>query len=463
MFFPVLFALIAGLFLLIKLPLSMVSLSDTNVYIEMAHHLLQGKLLYKDMFLTNMPFFPYLSVVYLQLTRGNLSLFYCTAVFEALATSIIIYLSLQQKGRPRSIAVMCASSYLFSMIVLATSDHQTGIFFASLMAALGYYLYQRKQYAFSGIALGLMFVTKGYMMPIIAVMFLYDIYKRRQQSWLFIVAGMATIFIVLLPTLIYARGELWNDIFGYTLHRPTGLDKWNILRFFFLYQWLYVVAMVVTFVRYRKNILLAGLLFGGICFILLYQDVYFFYLNLLMPFLSLALGDSIELLAQKLGRMNGLLVATLLITVSMLFSYKVYIDSISRIGKVQRLNEITAAIQKNHPQRLFGAVELTPTLSYLTNVPLLDDIIDTNESLFTRNVYDLSKIKKDLYATRTMVVTLGVNREMQLSDGQMKQVTLEVIPTIYKPLELEKKCKLVLSKPVFAEGIVNRINLWKCY
>jgi hypothetical protein len=211
MIFPILFGLLIVAFLLLKLPLSQISLSDTNVYISMADHILHGKLLYKDMFLTNLPFFPYLSVLYLSLTRFHLAFFYSTVLVEAILTAILIYLSISIHKGPRSTPLIAAASYLFSMVVLATTDHQTGIFFASLMAMTAYYAYHKKKYSGAGIALGLMFVTKGYMLPVIIAFFAYDVYQRKHKSWNLIIPTVITVFVVLLPSLLFASSAIVSN------------------------------------------------------------------------------------------------------------------------------------------------------------------------------------------------------------------------------------------------------------
>lgn len=462
MIFPIIFGLLVIIFLLIKIPVTSVSLSDTNVYISMAEHLMQGKLLYKDMFLTNLPFFPYLSVVYLSITQ-NLTWFYGTVLIEAVATAIIIYFTVKTPKRPASIPVMAAAAYLFSMIVLATTDHQTGIFFASLTASLAYFWYTRKKFVLAGIALGLMFVTKGYMLPILGAFFIYDIYIRRKESWTLIIPALSVIFVVLLPTLLFARNEMIDNIFGYTLNRPVGLDKRNIFTFFVVNQWLFCGAIIYAWIRFQKNVLIALCLLFGVIFLLLYQDIYFFYLNLLVPFACIALADGVVFLNKKIGRLNGLLVATLFISFSMLLNYKTYAENLAPLQKIKQYEKIVTTVTAAKPEYLFGAVEIVPALSYSTKVPLLNGIIDTNESIFARKVYDITQIKKDIYAHKTLVVTMGVDRDLMLETGEKTHVVLPVIPELFKQLEIEKKCTKLLSQPVVAEGLTNRINLWKCY
>jgi hypothetical protein len=50
-----------------------------------------------------------------------------------------------------------------------------------------------------------------------------------------------------------------------------------------------------------------------------------------------------------------------------------------------------------------------------------------------------------------------------MNTGEKQHVVLPVIPQLFTKLEIEKKCKKILSQPVIAEGLTNRINVWKCF
>lgn len=463
MFFPIFFIISVICFLLLKIPGVTIRLSDTNIYIQMAQHILQGKLLYKDIFLTNLPFFPYLSTMYWVLVGKDPLWFYRTAALEAVLTALLIYLITSGKNLPRSIPVMAAISYLFSFIVLATSDHQTGIFFASLMATLSYFLYQREKYILSGVTLALMVATKGYFLPIAAAFIFYDFWKRRRLNWKLVAAATLTLLIILLPTLLTAPSSFIANIFGYTIFRPSGLEKGPLFSFFFLHDWLLAGMLFFCLFNFKRSPLLGLIIAFGSAFLLIFQDIYLFYINLLVPFLCIALADAIPLFMKKVGRLNGILVATLILSLALILNLRTYFQQYREIQRVKHIERIVAVIQKEKPQVLFGTPELTPILSYLTDIPLMNDVIDTNANLFIRHIYSLDQFGKDIFKQKTMVVTLGADNTVHRRDGAQERIYDPITSSTFQQLPLEKKCKIVLSQPVYADGIVNRINIWKCY
>ncbi len=95
-----------------------VRLSDTNIYFYTGYQILQGKILYKDIFFTNLPLLPYLSSLYFLLTGGNITLFFLTPIIEVSAVGFLIYSIAYKQHKSQSIAIFSSLIYLFSFIVL---------------------------------------------------------------------------------------------------------------------------------------------------------------------------------------------------------------------------------------------------------------------------------------------------------------------------------------------------------
>src|SRR4051794_16257865 len=95
----VIFILSAVSLLTFKLANLDLRLSDSNFYFYTGYLLSQGKLLYKDIFFTNLPLYPNISTLYFWLTGKSIQAFYFTAVLEATVTGAIIYLILKQKNK----------------------------------------------------------------------------------------------------------------------------------------------------------------------------------------------------------------------------------------------------------------------------------------------------------------------------------------------------------------------------
>ena len=59
-------------FLIIKIASNGIRLSDTNIYFNIAYQISQGKILYKDIFFSNFPFFSYASSFYYFLSSRSI-------------------------------------------------------------------------------------------------------------------------------------------------------------------------------------------------------------------------------------------------------------------------------------------------------------------------------------------------------------------------------------------------------
>ena len=119
-------------FFVIKLTTFGVHLSDTNVYFYTAYQMIHGKILYKDIFFTDFPLFPYISSLYFLITNGNIQAFYLTPVIETIVGSFLIFYFSFSKTKSYLIATLSQIIYLFSFIILSTTDHQTGVFIGSV-------------------------------------------------------------------------------------------------------------------------------------------------------------------------------------------------------------------------------------------------------------------------------------------------------------------------------------------
>ena len=153
-------------FLIIKIVNNSIRLSDTNIYFNIAHQIVNGKLLYQDIFFSNFPVFAYLSSFYFLITGKNIELFYFTSSIEVTIITVLIYFITYRKTKDYIISILSSSLYIFSLMVLSTSDHQTGVFTAVLFAVLSYLFLQERKIVLSGIFIALSIFTKAYFFPI---------------------------------------------------------------------------------------------------------------------------------------------------------------------------------------------------------------------------------------------------------------------------------------------------------
>lgn len=443
------------LFLILKSSNLSVKISDTNIYWYTAYKLTQGELLYKDIFFTNLPLFPYLSAIYFFLVGKQLTFYYLTSAIEVSVTAFLVFLIAYKQTKKYLYALSSFVLYLFSFLVLATSEHQTGVFAASLFATIGYYFFSEKKYLLSGIFLSISLLTKAYFLPIVATIFLITLLKNAWKDFLRLLIGFTGTTVVLLGSfLLLARNEFINNILTYSLTRTAGLNKTEILWFFITKDFLYFILLLFNLAFIRKNLFFGIFSLFSILFFFGYKDTYYLYLNFLAPFLALSAPSLFEFIEQKFA-MQKMVIPTVIL-ISTLLNLILYFSGFRQLQKISNYTVLTNAIQKNKPAYLYGVNDTTPALAYSTNTALLNNIIDTNPNIFRKKFLDAKKLTKEAISRKTILVAHGAFYP------QLK-VEEYVVDEIFNKELVRKSCKLLESVPVNSEGYINRISLLKCY
>ena len=442
-------------FFIFKLTNLGIRLSDTNIYFYTGYQILQGKILYKDIFFTNFPLLPYLSSLYYLLTAGNLKLFFLTATIEVSVIAFLIYFMVYKKHKDAFLALTSSALYLFSFIILSTSDHQTGVFFASIVSVLSYYFYINKRYVLTGVFIALALLTKVYFIPILLAYLAIFIWEKKIKNlqW-FLIGGVIASLLILLPTLIFAFPDFIKDVFEYSLTRSQGIEKSSIVWFFITHDFPLFALLIFSLVTINKNKFLGLLSIFGIFFFLIYQDIYYLYLNFLIPFLCLSLPEFYKSIQQNFSLQKAI-IPTILIPF-LIYNFVVYNSQFRNLQKLNNYSEIVSAVKKENPDVLYGVNDITPVLSYSTGIPLMNNIIDTNPNIYRKRILDSKKLTTEAIKQKAVIVTHGVD----YPEAGAKE---EVVNEIFDKLLVKKSCKLVKSFPVQTEGVENRLNLLRCY
>ncbi len=442
-------------FLIIKAVNNGVRLSDTNIYFNIAYQIFQGKLLYKDIFFSNFPFFSYVSSFYYMLTGKNIELFYFTSVIEVIVITAFIYLITYKKTEDYLISIVSSFLYIFSLMVLSTSDHQTGVFTASLFAVLSYFFLQEKKILLSGIFIAMSFLTKAYFLPIALSFYIYLVIKKdRKQIVKFSIGFVLAAILILLPFLLLAPKQFFFDIFGFSLIRPIGLSKINIMWFFITKDFPLFVLLLFNMLNIKKNILFGLISILSIIFFFAYQDIYYLYLNFATPFLCISFYELFYFF-KKTFNLQKLVIPTV-ICLFLLSNLLIYVSSYKNLGKLHDINKITKTIIAEKPDFLYGVNDITPALLSLTNIPALENVNDAHEYFFSRKIYDKELLTNKATKSKTIIITHGAN----YPSYNIKQ---DILDNIFVKESIYRSCKNILSVPVISEGDANRINLFKCY
>ncbi len=450
---PIIFLLL--LFFVAKITNLGVRLSDTNIYFDVAYQIFQGKLIYRDFFYANFPFFPYISSLYYFLVGKNIEFFYITSALEVIAVSSLIYYIAYDKTKNALVSFFSSIIYIFSFIVLSTSDHQTGVFTASLFAVLGYLFLHKKNFFLSGLFVSLSFFTKAYFIPIAISFFIYLLLQKNYKHTVrFVIAFIATGLVITLPFLFFAQKEFIDDIFQFSLTRPAGILKSDVAWFFISKDFLLFVILAFNIFNFRKNSFFALISVFSIILFFLFQDVYYLYLNFIVPFLCLSFYEFYIFWTEKLKFQKMIILSV--VTVFVIIGAYNYFSSYRDLQKINGFRKIVQIINNERPNYLYGVNDITPALLNTTKVLPLENVRDAHEYFFSKKILDKEFLTNKAVNSKTIIISHGafypyLNINEQIVDGIFnKQLVL-------------KSCRLLDSIPVKSEGIVNRINLFKCF
>lgn len=444
-------------FILLKITNWGVRLSDTNIYFSIASRVFDGQLPYKDFFFANFPFFIYVSSLYYFLLGKSLNLFYLTSVIEIAIVTFLIYKITYRKTNDYLISLLSSALYIFSFIILTTSDHQTGVSTASLLSVLGFYFIQKNKFFLSGLFAALCVLTKAYFLPV-ALSFVFYLSVKRDWKNLkpFLLGSLLMGFFVLLPFLIQSPKQLITDVFGFSLSRPAGLVKADIIWFFITKDFLLFLILLFNLFNFRKNLFFSFISLFAILFFFYYHDVYYLYLNFLIPFLGLSFYQIHSFIKTQFNPQK--FVVPSIIFIFLALNLFIYITQYRNLQKVENFDQIITIIKKEKPAYLYGINDLTPALISLTKIPALGGVNDAHVDFFTKfKVYDKTVLTNKAIAEKTIVVAHGATYpELNIKEDILDN-------NIFDKETIYKNCKLILSSPVQAEGATNRINLLKCY
>jgi hypothetical protein len=172
------------------------------------------------------------------------------------------------------------------------------------------------------------------------------------------------------------------------------------------------------------------------------------------PFLCLSFYEVYFFLKNKLN-LQGLVIPTIIFILILLNLFD-YLSSYKNLGKIENFDKIISTITSEHPKFLYGVNDITPALIVITKIPALENVNDAHEYFFTRNIYDKNFLTDKAIKTKTIIIAHGA----EYPENNIKE---DILDNIFVKESIYKKCKNILSVPVFAEGDVNRINLFKCY
>jgi len=452
----ILFSAFLILFLVLKIVNMGFKFSDENIYFYMGKIILQGQLPYKDFFFASPP---------IQLIIINLSLLFfgqkiillkLIPIFACAVSGIFIFVILSKKFSSLQ-ALIASTIYLFSFVVLTTSDHFTGIHLTTMFLIISYYFIENEKPFIAGVFSALSCLTRFYAIFAIFGILIYFLIKNKKALLSFII-GYASIFIPVNFVLCFFFKENYvSSVFLYHFLKSTGIPKLNIFKFFIQWDFLIVLfAISSLFLKRRRQILLPFLLsFTTLIFYAFYMDIYYLYLGLIIPFLSILASHFIINICQKISWRKHFILILMILILIMGYNSFFYLKNHTSTSKIEFLDEISEYIKVNslENQTIYGSFEITPLVAMVSGRRITNNYIDTNEKTFLTGLYNINE-RTNLLKGKVKFVILKV-----LIDSNQEIISTEQI--INREFLLNE-CTLVKVYNIEKDYSDNAVVLFDC-
>ncbi len=398
------------IFLTYKLTSLEYRFGDQNAYFYMARAILEGNIPYRDFILADPPLLVYLLSITKKIIGDNVLLFSALPPLFDVLSSFILYIYLTRKKI--SFSFLAPAIYLFSFLILSTSDYVTGLHLVLFLINLAL-LYEKKPKV-AGIFWGLATLIKLYSIPGFMIFFIWSFKNKNRKYFLkLLISYCLTGLAVMLPFLLISPEHVIDQIIVHQFNRPAGIAKLNVFYFFFI-QDFPLIIFGVTGLIWKKNWQILILFLSWILFYLIFKDLYYVYLGILTPWLTIGLINFLEALKNKwhINNMGHKLSISLILLIFMshLPALHFYQTKIKLDGKFIQAKEVSQFVNNLEPALpLYGSHEVAPLIALLTNKPLFNNYLDTNAQIFASGALDKKKVSLETVESGIYLLTKVTN------------------------------------------------------
>lgn len=447
--------LIVFVFLSFKLSTLAVRFGDGNVYIYAAHLLTLGAIPYRDFFVVVPPVLLYFLTPFSLIFRSNLIMYYLIPfIFESIS-AIFIYLILKKLKAP--LAPVSALLYLFCFTIISTTDYLTGVFLVNFLSTAALLSLLNNRYVLSGVIFGLAIMTKFYALPIFAGVVLYLLINRSYKHLIrFCLATFFTCLAIITPFIILAPHQTITDLIIHQLHRPSGLNKFDVLTFFASKEIILLILPIgIFFIRQSQKWLFVLPLTFLAVFFLIFGDLYYLYLASLLPFLVIISSLCLSYLAGVTQLRQTFMIFCLIVLSLMIYQVSDYYSSTALLGRFDNPSEVADYINTLPQLPLYGNHDITPALALITHRPILYNIIDTNPQTFRSGANNIDTLSAQAVQQGTYLIARTINHP----EIQINQIGFE---DYFSQSVFATSCTKLQDFPSIQTEIYNQITIYRC-
>jgi len=242
-------------FFILKIIEMQFKFSDGYTYMYMGKLILDGLLPYKDFFFASPPLQIYISALGKFIIGNKILLLKTIPIFATLGSSFFIF-KFMKKNFGDWQGITASALYLFSFLVLLTTDYFTGIHLTTFFILASVYFIDTDRPVIAGIFASLAMLTRLYAPFPIAGMGLYLLIFKKKQFWKFTATALGIFIVVGIIFEIISQGAYLGQIFFFRLNLISGigLPKFSVFKFFILGDLILVLGSILWIFLTRKKI-----------------------------------------------------------------------------------------------------------------------------------------------------------------------------------------------------------------
>lgn len=439
-------------FLLLKIWLLIPRFGDGFEYLYMAKILWMGVLPYRDYLLVDPPLLELLFSPLMVLVGDQWRLLQLLPAIAEIVTAVVLFLLC--KKEKIIFAWLAPLLYLFSFTVLATSDYLTGVHITNSLILLGIFFRDRPMAA--GFSWGLALTTKLYSIPsLTGQIFELLLEKRLKQALALILISAVVASLVVVPFIIQAPEKSFQQLIIHHLDRTTGIPSISIWTYFLQREWFLIAFGLLGVILWKKLRFTLSFLFTFL-FLLIFHDLYYAYLDLLLPFLvffTLAGLTTLRLIPTLSPHVFPVFFT--LLGFSLVISGGYYFNVVIKEGVFLSFKRVVEEVSQLEKKPLYGSHELVPQIALALDWPILDHISETNAQAFTSGALDLE-------GTSLHVATSDAYLIARVADYPELGVTDQGFEGYFSRRVFDERCRRLQLIPDDPAQTLNAIGIYEC-
>lgn len=449
-----------GLFAVVKLWFLAPRFSDGNAYLYMAKLVADGAVPYRDFFYASPPLIVYAAAWVGTIGGFSWRIFGWLPVLLTAADAVIIY-CLGFTSRSRLTGLAAAIGYLFSFVVLATTDFYSGVHLSLTLTLLGALAWQRSYPFGGGVLIGFGMLGKLYMAVLFGALVLAAAAARRWSEVVRLLAGGGLVLAAAAALFWWLAGQaIIDQVVLNHLAKIEGIPKERIAAFFVRHDALLLLgALLALAARQRPPVLVLAPM-AAAAFFLLFRDVYYLHLKMLAPWLALLAGWAVAPLEFRWRglTLTGWRVAGAAALVIFVGSGLVqYVREQAHAAVITDFAAIVETVRRLTPpgQPLYGDFTVTPLLALAADRPVFNSYADINPIYFATGVFNYKQRAAEI--ARAQVRTI-ITKSVVAPDGRIVGGQERVLPASF----FSEHCRRARVFPLERDYEHNAVVLWEC-